>query len=479
MSEIRINITTPEDRITYEQHLHSMRDITHEIYDTIHEMRLTPQLFYERTQRLQMKKPFADIYNKITKTFTEKIANDLFKSKFYCEGEWYKEIMDIPYNDSIKLYHIKIENMKFSDGTRLNVDKSLFYAKLCYAFECQLENIKKAKLELSYEDAGKINTIEKQLEYRNSESYKKYVIKKMYKLMEGIKELPKEQQGVTMVTFTSYQRVDNRGVDYIHQYQTLQKYKNRLHDTIRKDHKGIQYTFVTEAHKTGYLHFHIVYNCTFTEEEMERYKRLWSQKYGVGSYEHGIDFQYNDNTLSEQTTEARRNGYDNVTSSISYLIKYTHKSITAENQNTPFYQFLSDAVIWYVSRNRNGYRGMRTNTISKGWMNDIVIPKLVNEAIEKQQVYYKLMHYKKGEELIFKAVCEAKLPFKVLYGYSIAFTRVVLHYCGKEIVMKDENSNNRKVKLVTSSEIKVMQWFERYMQWFERNIKNSGLDFFF
>ncbi|MDI3485604.1 MAG: hypothetical protein PWQ75_797 [Methanolobus sp.] len=486
MSEIRINITPPEDRFLYIHHLAEQQVIPqHEIYETVYDMRLTPQLAWQRIERLQMKKPFAKAYNKINKNkikhLVKNIGNALFKSKFYCEGEWYKEIMDIPYNDKVKAYHKKIKNMKFSDDTYVNVDKSIFYAKLCYAFECGLDNINHAKLKLSYmdEDTYQIKEFVKSLEYRNSESYKKGVIKKMYKLMEGIKELPPEEQGVTMVTLTTYQRVDGHGVDYIQQYQTLQMYKNRLHDTIRKDHKGIQYTFVTEAHKTGYLHFHIVYNCIFTAEEMERYKLLWSQKYGVGSYEHGIDFQYNDNTLSEQTIEARMNGYDNVTSSISYLIKYTHKSISPESQNAPFYQFLSDAIIWYVSRNHNGFKGMRTNTISQGWLDDIVIPKLVDEAIETEKVHYKLMRYKKGAELILDAVANERLDAKVIYGYGIEYIRAVLEYCGKEIVMKNVDIfNNINEQLITPTIPsppypikKVMEWFERYGRWFERNIK--------
>ncbi|MFW6002086.1 MAG: rolling circle replication-associated protein [archaeon] len=391
-----------------------------------------------------------DDYNTIYKNIINSAKKEMMKSPFYCDGVTYNSIDDIPTKDDTTVeYYKKIKNMKFSDGTYLNIENSLWYAKLCYAFECHLDNVKKAKLEFTLEDLSKI---EKSLEYRNSESYKKFQVKKYYKLMESLKELPEHEQGVTLVTLTTYQKIDGHGIDYISQYQKLNTARKKLHDRIRQDHRGVQYVYVTETHKTGYLHYHFVYNCEFTEEEMTKYRLLWSDKYKVGSFENGIDFQYNDNINTSQTIDAKNNGYDNVTSSISYLIKYIYKSISAENQNTPFYQFLSDALIWYVSRNHNGYKGIRTQMVSQKWLNELIIPKLVDESIEEQRVYYKLMKYKKGEELIHEAVINGDLNSNVIYGFHIDFIKVVLYYCGHEIVLKDdgaENTDNIKEQLIT------------------------------
>lgn len=339
------------------------------------------------------------------------IKNAFYKPWFHCKGENYNSIYEISYNSEVAAYHEKIKSMKFSDGQYLNIERSTFYAKLCYAFECHLDNIEKAYLDCKgiNSETGKPFECNMKIEYRTSERYKKRNIARTYSLMDEIKKLDDENRKVTLVTFTTYQKdEDGKGIDYIKQGQDLIRYTQRLHENIRKDYPGVPYVHVIESHKSGYIHIHRVYGCSISKEDQEKYRRLW-ESYGIGSYKNGLDFAYN------EYEDYEKKDYEDYENAFLYQIKYISKSISQDG-SYPFHQFLSDAVIWYVSkRTIEQHKGIRSFYISPKW----------NELIKDK--------FAKKESVVI-------------------WESIILHYCDKEIdILQLKNIESNGIPEVSDS----------------------------
>jgi hypothetical protein len=74
-----------------------------------------------------------------------------------------------------------------------------------------------------------------------------------------------------------------------------------------------------EPHKSGYPHMHVAIFGYVRKELQERLERLWSEKYEVGSREHGIDFSVK--SVKESIQSVR-----------NYLMKYIAKGIGGEGR---------------------------------------------------------------------------------------------------------------------------------------------------
>ena len=303
-------------------------------------------------------KKYAALFKKAAYNYAREC---LYTPSFYCDGTVYHSIDEIQFDKNINSYLKKVCSMKFSDETKLHVKNPMFYAKLCYAFECHLDNVKSAYLECKGYNSKTDEPFEckMNLEYRTSERYKKRNVARSYALIDEMKNMDDKDRKVTLVTFTSFQKDDaGKGIQYLKQYQDLIKYTQKLHDVIRKDYQKVPYMHVVESHKSGYIHIHRVYGCSIDPVHQEKYKKLW-ESYGIGSYENGLHFSYNDEDKYESKKKYDKE-YKPYESAFLYQIKYISKSIS-EQGSYPFHQLLSDAIIWYCSkRQMTDYKGIRT-----------------------------------------------------------------------------------------------------------------------
>lgn len=95
--------------------------------------------------------------------------------------------------------------------------------------------------------------------------------------------------------------------------------------------RDIEYLYVYEPHKSGYPHMHVVLFGDLSDDDIERLRRLWSESYGIGSYEHGLHVS---KPRKHQEVEHVR----------AYILKYVSKSLDFENMSVAHFVFL--AVLW-------------------------------------------------------------------------------------------------------------------------------------
>ncbi len=411
---------------------------------------------------------------------------------FYCDNVRYNSISNIPYDlPDVQYYKRQIDGLKFSDGTAINPSNALWYAKLCYAHQCHLESVDKACIDADgyNKETGEDYNIRLNLNYRTSHRYKKRNIARGYKLIEELnssspatvkKEIKQTQKeitrlssllsccvrsdsysarlssdidslkadldrlehkyellsssdGVTMATYTAGQRAsDGRAYDFIERNQQLIEAKKKLHDNIRKNHPKVPYLVSIEPHKTGYIHFHVVYGCHIPEPEQHRLKLLW-ESYGIGSYEHGLQFSFYDGAKTSKK-EGQREYKNDIDGALRYTIKYVAKTMsdgldrleqqkdnlklqfykadkgknasrpkeeiqkdkieiskllaqtkqqikTKQRDSISFSQFLADSCIWYVSKTSNKqYQGIRSFYISPVW-NFLIRDKFTHDGV--------------------------------------------------------------------------------------------------
>jgi hypothetical protein len=118
---------------------------------------------------------------------------------------------------------------------------------------------------------------------------------------------------------------------------------DKLSKILRKYIPDLTYIWVIEPHASGYPHFHVIVFAEISEPLQEKIKHLWSEKYEVGSKEHGVDF----------TTRTPNEDIDSLR---NYLMKYIAKGfvITNTHFSETFWtkeQLVFNALIW-----TKGYR---------------------------------------------------------------------------------------------------------------------------
>ncbi len=172
--------------------------------------------------------------------------------------------------------------------------------------------------------------------------YRSAIFSKFYQL-QGWWE--KNRTTATMLTLTTYQ--DGRysvsckgGVTTIEEsFRLLKKGWMRLSMWLRKYYPTLEYVWMTEPHKTGYPHIHVLLFGTIPQVSQEKLRRLW-EKYGCGSYENGLKF-------TPTTSEIK-----NVK---NYLVKYIQKTFTggktgskyaATTEGWSYGELLFNAVMW-------------------------------------------------------------------------------------------------------------------------------------
>jgi len=177
---------------------------------------------------------------------------------------------------------------------------------------------------------GELTTKFKPYIHRWTEVYRKSIIAKLYQLEENIGE---EQNNVTMITLTVYQR----GMDPITCLLNLMRAYRCLMDVMRKKYGKVDYFWMLEPHKTGYAHMHLVYWRVLSESEQDHIRKIWERKYQAGREGIGIGFSLpkaSEDGIFEDGSIAKVR---------SYLLKYLSKGLYKEWSPA---ELLFNAVLW-------------------------------------------------------------------------------------------------------------------------------------
>ena len=176
--------------------------------------------------------------------------------------------------------------------------------------------------------------------------YRKRLMAKLYLLDEWWKE---HKGPVTLLTLTTYQagaysKSIKRGIVTIEDsFLLLKDGWDKLSKILRKYIRELTYIWVIEPHASGYPHFHIIVFNEIPKLLQDKIKQLWSEKYKVGSKEHGVDFS---TRIPDEDIDSLRN----------YLMKYIAKGfvITDTKFSETFWTkeiLVFNSLIW-----KNGYR---------------------------------------------------------------------------------------------------------------------------
>jgi hypothetical protein len=183
---------------------------------------------------------------------------------------------------------------------------------------------------------------------RWTNTYKKEIITKMYSVEEYLTK-KSNTSIITLLTLTGYQ---NGPTSIAHTGNAItreQLFKNikwgwrHISNIIQKELPNIEYFWVVEPHKSGYPHMHIALFGHIPKKTRNRLKNLWTEKYNIGSTNHGINFKVK--TVNQSISSIK-----------NYLLKYIAKSIgTHGRKNWSPEEFLYHAIAW---KNHHRYIGM-------------------------------------------------------------------------------------------------------------------------
>jgi hypothetical protein len=166
--------------------------------------------------------------------------------------------------------------------------------KLCFEFVKYLDQCEQKKFLIKGYDTIKGKIINLPMEYTN-----RWCPVRRSELSEKLKRLEywfelQEDRPVTMITLTS----GRRDLSVAKAWQDLNQSKKKLQDLLRFYFGDVDYFWVPEPHKDGYVHYHMavfadVDNNTKDkrgEGIEDKLRNLWSKKYGTGSHTYGLDF---------------------------------------------------------------------------------------------------------------------------------------------------------------------------------------------
>ena len=188
---------------------------------------------------------------------------------------------------------------------------------------------------------------------RWSPRYKKKMIAKMYAVEEYYKQSGKSV--VTLLTLTGYQD-GTTSINAIGKTNTREELFGNsqkkhglkggwrlLSNLIAKVCPDLDKIWVIEPHKSGYPHLHVAILGYIHKDMQDRLTRLWSEKYQVGSAEHGIDFSVK--SIKESIQSIR-----------NYLMKYIMKGIGGEGiEKWTAEEWVYHAIAW---KHQHRYIGM-------------------------------------------------------------------------------------------------------------------------
>jgi hypothetical protein len=132
-----------------------------------------------------------------------------------------------------------------------------------------------------------------------------------------------EDRPVTMITLTSYQD----GLTIPQAWFNLNKSRGKLLKMIKKYCGDVDYFWVPEPHKSGYVHYHVAVFADIPTELENKLRHLWSTKYKTGSHTYGLDFSQKKN--KENKIQHLKN----------YLSKYLEKGFLLKEWSIGMFLF--------------------------------------------------------------------------------------------------------------------------------------------
>lgn len=161
------------------------------------------------------------------------------------------------------------------------------------------------------------NIKEMPCENRWSETYLRRRIARLYCIDDWMKD--NNIGKTTMMTLTLSHGSENSlcgPISIPQAFELLKRHVRLIQNRIAVEMPGLQCVVVYEPHTKGYFpgfpHVHVLYFGVIPDKLQEQVKRLWSDKYKLGSYERGITFEVSK---------------DNLQSGRNYVMKYLWKQL--------------------------------------------------------------------------------------------------------------------------------------------------------
>lgn len=253
-------------------------------------------------------------------------------------------------------------DLRYSDGSKVKFSPSSesLLNHIKEEFEQFMLDKEHTYLQLEGIDTitGQYVTKRRKVIHSVDEEYKKRLLAQLYKLEDWYQQLPPHRRYVSMLTLTTHQKDFN---SYMSQYTFLADCWDKLRKVMYNDLGSLQYVLIGEPHKSGFLHFHILIFQNIREDLQEKYKRIWSERYQAGSFEHGLKIDCSNKGC--------------LRSAKNYLMKYITKTLVLHNtpemlDSTDLVRFQSpgtnehflvyQAIKWYMNKHNNAYSGIRT-----------------------------------------------------------------------------------------------------------------------
>lgn len=173
--------------------------------------------------------------------------------------------------------------------------------------------------------------------------YRKSILAKLYQLENWLRFNPRP---ITFLSLTTYQsggysrKVKGYDLDVEDGLKLLMESYTKLRLMINNRIKGypVDFFYILEPHKSGYAHMHMIIFDEFTQDEQDKIKKLWSQKYEAGSENYGVDFDF-------------KKPDENIQSIRNYIMKYISKGLQSSGSKyyseswTPA-EAVFNAILW-------------------------------------------------------------------------------------------------------------------------------------
>lgn len=188
--------------------------------------------------------------------------------------------------------------------------------------------------------------------HRWTEIYKRGVLAKFYQLEAYLKEAPKP---AVLISLT----VSTRNKTYEQVLTELTAGRKKILDVLRWKFDTQDYFWCLEPHKSGFAHLHLIYFYSISEPDQVFLKKLWSEKYGYGSFENGIDFSL-PRSSSDGSCPA-----GSIASIRNYAMKYVSKGLHSGSSHE--IEFMGHVVPLEMSLGELLFNSILKKTKSRLW----------------------------------------------------------------------------------------------------------------
>lgn len=156
--------------------------------------------------------------------------------------------------------------------------------------------------------------------HRWTDIYRKSILAKLYQLEKAL--TPEDLQNVTMITMT----VSQRHKDQEECLYSLMENYTKLMDVLRHKFGAVDYLYILEPHKTGYVHLHLIYMKILSKEDKRWIVSTWENRYGAGSHK-GFNFR------EPRASEDGSCESGSISHLRSYVMKYLAKGLRSETMS--------------------------------------------------------------------------------------------------------------------------------------------------